>query len=111
MKRWTAALVLVPAVAFHVAAQEPAGRDFRQAENQFDRLCEGCHGEGGAVPNAAVSKMFGVPIPMLNSPEIQAKSDADIRKAITEGKGKMPKTTVTGPSVDDVIAYVRSLKK
>ena len=99
-------LALMATVAgIALAADAKAGGDV------FNTKCKACHGEGGAVHNAAVSKMFGVPIPMLNSPEIQAKSDADIRKAITEGKGKMPKTTVTGPSVDDVIAYVRSLKK
>ncbi len=39
-------------------------------------------------------------------------SDADLTAVITKGKGKMqPVKAVTGKSVDDVIAYVRSLKK
>ena len=39
-------------------------------------------------------------------------SDADIRTAVTQGKGKMkPVPSVTGASVDNVVAYVRSLKK
>ena len=39
-------------------------------------------------------------------------SEADIKTAITEGKGKMkPVSAVTGSSVDNVVAYVRSLKK
>jgi mono/diheme cytochrome c family protein len=86
--------------------------DAKNGVDVFNKSCKMCHGEGGATPNAQVSKMFGVPIPLLNSAEIQAKSDADIRKAITDGKGKMPAAkNVTGGAVDDVIAYLRTLKK
>lgn len=89
-----------------LAADAKAGADV------FNKSCKMCHGDGGAVPSPAVAKMFGVAIPILGSPEIQAKSDADIRKVITEGKGKMvPAKNVTGSSIDDVIAYVRTLKK
>jgi hypothetical protein len=39
-------------------------------------------------------------------------SDDDIKKIITNGKGKMrPVTAVTGAAQDNVIAYIRSLKK
>jgi len=38
-------------------------------------------------------------------------SDADIKTAITDDKGKMkPIKTVTGKSLDDVVAYVKTLK-
>jgi hypothetical protein len=43
---------------------------------------------------------------------VQALGDADIAKIITEGKGKMkPVKTVSGPAVDNVVAYIRTLKK
>lgn len=78
----------------------------------YNKTCKGCHGADGATPNAAVSKMLGAPIPVLASKEIQAKSDADFRTVITAGKGKMPPMkAVTGTQIDDVIAYLRSLKK
>jgi mono/diheme cytochrome c family protein len=36
----------------------------------------------------------------------------ELRKIVTDGRGKMPAIhTVTGKSVDDVIAYIRTLKK
>jgi hypothetical protein len=39
-------------------------------------------------------------------------SEADIKTAVTQGKGKMkPVPAVTGASVDNVAAYVMSLKK
>jgi mono/diheme cytochrome c family protein len=86
--------------------------DAKNGADVFNKSCKPCHGEGGATPNAALVKSWGVPIPVLGSPEIQAKSDADFRKAIVEGKGKMPiAKNVTGGAIDDVIAYLRTLKK
>jgi mono/diheme cytochrome c family protein len=89
------------------------GADAKAGAEVYNKTCKGCHGPDGATPNEAVGKMLQATIPVLASPEFQAaKSDADIRKAITDGKGKMPAMkTVTGSSIDDVVAYVRSLKK
>ena len=77
----------------------------------FDKSCKSCHGADGA-PNAAVAKMMKVEMKDLKSTEVQSLSDDDVKKIITEGKGKMrPVKTVSGPAIDDLIAYVRSLKK
>jgi mono/diheme cytochrome c family protein len=77
----------------------------------YDKSCKSCHGADG-TPNAAVAKMMKVDMKDLKSADVQSKSDADIKKIITEGQGKMkPVTAVTGAAVDNVIAYVRSLKK
>jgi mono/diheme cytochrome c family protein len=89
------------------------GADAKAGADLFNTKCKGCHGEGGAAPNDMMSKMLGAPIPALTSPEIQAKSDADLKTIVTAGKGKMPAAmkTATPAQVDDVIAYVRTLKK
>jgi ribosomal protein L19E len=59
-----------------------------------------------------MAKMMKVDMQDLKSTEVQAMSDDDIKKVITDGKGKMkPVKTVSGASLDDVVAYVRSLKK
>jgi hypothetical protein len=48
----------------------------------------------------------------LKSPAVQAISNDDFKKIITDGKGKMrPVTSVTGAALDDVVAYVHTLKK
>ncbi|HLJ17005.1 MAG TPA: hypothetical protein VKV15_21110 [Bryobacteraceae bacterium] len=48
----------------------------------------------------------------LKSPDVQATSDDEMKKIIMDGKGKMkPVKTISGGALDDVIAYVRSLKK
>lgn len=89
------------------------GADAKAGADLFNTKCKMCHGEGGAAPNDQMSKMFGVPIPALNTAAIQAKSDADLKTVVTAGKGKMPAAlkTATPAQVDDVIAYVRTLKK
>jgi mono/diheme cytochrome c family protein len=85
--------------------------DVKAGKADFDRACQGCHGPDGAG-NPAVAKMFKVTMRDLKSPEVQAMSDDDIKKIIMNGKGKMkPVTTVTGAALDNVVAYVRSLKK
>ena len=77
----------------------------------YDRSCKSCHGADG-VANPAMAKMMKVPIPNLGSAAVQRMSDAEMKKVITEGKGKMPAIhSVTGSSLDDVVAFVRTLKK
>ncbi len=89
------------------------GADAKAGAEVYNKTCKGCHGADGAAPNEQLAKMMNVTIPVLASPEFQAtKSDDDIRNAITKGKGKMPaQKSVAATSVDDVVAYVRSLKK
>jgi len=57
--------------------------------------------------------MLQVTIPTLADAQFQAsKTDDDIKTAITKGKGKMPaQKNVPADQVDNVVAYVRSLKK
>jgi mono/diheme cytochrome c family protein len=76
----------------------------------YDRACKSCHGADG-VPNPAIEKALKITIGDLKSAEVQSMSDGDMKKIVTEGKGKMHAvTTVSGKQVDDVVAYVKSLK-
>ncbi|MEO7142196.1 MAG: cytochrome c [Bryobacteraceae bacterium] len=87
------------------------GADAKAGQADYMRACKSCHGPDGTA-NPAVAKMMKVDIKNLGSAEVQALSDADMKTIVTEGKGKMkPVHSVTGASVDDVIAYVRTLKK
>jgi mono/diheme cytochrome c family protein len=77
----------------------------------YDKSCKSCHGADG-TPNAAVAKMMKADMKDLKSSEVQALSDEDMKEILTKGKGKMkPVKTLSGPAIDDVVAYVRSLKK
>jgi mono/diheme cytochrome c family protein len=85
--------------------------DAKAGEGVYEKSCKSCHGADG-TPNAAISKMMKVDMRDLKSPEVQARSDADLKKVVTDGQGKMkPTASVTGASVDNVIAFVRTLKK
>ncbi len=77
----------------------------------YDKSCKSCHGADG-TPNPAIEKMLKVKMWDLKSKEVQSRTDADLRKVNIEGEGKMkPVAGITGPAVDDLLAYVRSLAK
>jgi mono/diheme cytochrome c family protein len=102
-------LITAALAAFCCAALNAA--DIAAGKDAYEKACKSCHGVDGA-PNAGVVKMLKVEIADLKSAEAQGHSDADLKSIITGGKGKMkPSASVTGASVDNVIAYVRSLKK
>ncbi len=76
----------------------------------YDKSCKSCHGADGKG-NPAIAKMMKVEIPPLGSAAVQGMSDADLKKVITQGKGKMrPVAGVSGKAADDVVAYIRTLK-
>ena len=88
-----------------------AAADAKAGKAVYQSKCKGCHGPDGAG-NPAVAKMMKVEIRDLKSPGVQALTDDDIKKIVTDGKGKMSAVaTVTGVALDNVVAYVRSLKK
>jgi mono/diheme cytochrome c family protein len=85
----------------------------------FEQTCKKCHGPEGKGDRIA-DKFFKVTIPRLNSAYVQNKSDEEIKEVVTKGRRKMdpvkPGTPIATHSVkaewvDDVIAYVRTLKK
>ena len=97
--------LLIASVAALSAANVAAGGA------AYDKSCKTCHGADGTA-NPEIADMMKVAIPDLKSPQVQGMSEADLKAVITNGKGKMPVTkAVTGPAVDDVVAYVHSLKK
>ena len=60
----------------------------------------------------SVAKMLKVEFRHLGSKEVQAKSDADLKKTILEGGGKMKGVKdVDAKTADDIVSYLRTLKK
>ena len=85
--------------------------DTKAGKAAYDRACQSCHGSDGTAKDA-IAKMMKVEMRDLKSAEVQGMSDDEMKKIITGGKGKMkPITSVSGAAVDDVAAYVRTLKK
>jgi mono/diheme cytochrome c family protein len=87
------------------------GADAKAGQAAYDRACKSCHGADGAA-NPTLAKMLKVEMADLKSPGVQNLGDADLKKIISDGKGKMkPVSSVSGADIDNVVAYVRSLKK
>jgi len=86
-----------------VAAQ---AADAAAGKAVFDTKCKSCHGADGAG-NPAIAKMMKVDLKPLGS-----QSDAEVKAAVTMGVGKMkPVAGVAGGDVDNIVAYVHTLKK
>ena len=103
--------LIVFSVLTGMSAAVGLAADAKAGQAVYDKSCKACHGADG-TPNASMAKMMKVEMKSLKSPEVQGLSDADLKAVITDGKGKMkPVKTVTGADADNVVAYVRSLKK
>jgi mono/diheme cytochrome c family protein len=93
------------------AATALQAADAKAGQAVYDKSCKSCHGPDGAG-NPAIAKMFKVEMRDLKSPDVQAMSDDDLKKVITDGKGKMkPIASVSGAAADNAVAYIRTLKK
>jgi mono/diheme cytochrome c family protein len=104
-------MILIAVTAIALCATAASAADSKAGQAVFLKSCKSCHGVDG-TPNPAIAKMMKLDMKSLGSAEVQAQSDDAIEKIITGGKGKMkPVGSVTGKSVDDVVAYVRTLKK
>ena len=88
-----------------------AAGDATAGKAVYDKSCKSCHGADGTA-NANIAKAMKVEMKNLGAAEVQAHSDADLKKAVTDGQGKMkPMKSIAGKDLDNVTAYVRTLKK
>ncbi|HUA86363.1 MAG TPA: cytochrome c [Bryobacteraceae bacterium] len=86
------------------------GADAKAGTAVYNAHCKSCHGADGAA-NPAIAKMFKVEIPDLKSAQVQGMSAAALKAVVTDGKGKMkPISSVSGADLDNVVAYVKSMK-
>ena len=76
----------------------------------FKSKCALCHGATGAGDTAMGKSMK---LRDMSSADVQKQSDADLTAIITNGKGKMPKYDgkMTKEQIDDVVKFIRTLKK
>lgn len=84
--------------------------DAAKGKEVFMSRCSVCHGESGEGKEA-IGKMLGVQMPVLGSKEVQSLDDAAIKKIVTEGKGKMKPVNLSDQELNNVVAFLRTLKK
>jgi mono/diheme cytochrome c family protein len=88
-----------------------AGGDVEAGKAVYNKKCATCHGKDG-MAKPAMAKMFKVEMRHLGSPEVQAKSDEQLRKESIEGVGKMkPVKGLKDADVDNLMAFLRTLKQ
>jgi mono/diheme cytochrome c family protein len=104
MKRNT--LIALGTLLMGSALSGPAIAAAKDGEPVYTAKCKNCHGADG-TGNPAIAKMMNVTMKPLG-----ASSDADIKAAITNGTGKMkPIAGISPADIDNVVAYVKTLKK
>lgn len=102
--------IIIVAATFAAGSAMAAGHA-EQGKVVFDSKCKTCHGPDGKG-NPAIAKIMKVKMHELGSKEVQSRSDAELKKDILKGNGKMmPVKGLSSGQVDDVIAYVRTLGK
>lgn len=102
---WTVLLGLMISPSLFAAGNAAAGKSV------YMKRCAACHAEDGNGKDA-VAKMMKTTIPPLPSKDVQALSDDEIRKVMTDGKDKMkPVKDLNAEDATNVIAFIRSLAK
>lgn len=95
-------LLLVP-VSF-------AAGDAAKGGKLYATKCKACHGAQGQG-NPAIAKSLGIQFRDLKSAEVQKQSEAELKKLAMGGHGKKkPVKNVTPAELDDIIAFVRTMK-
>lgn len=104
-------ILLAFALALAVSSAPARAADAAAGKAVYTSKCQACHAADGAG-NQGLAKAMGVTLAPLGGADVQKMSDDDLKKVVTAGKGKMkPIAMVTGADLDNVIAYVRTLKK
>jgi mono/diheme cytochrome c family protein len=102
--KWMLSVLLL----FAVSVSLNCLADSTDAATLFKSKCAMCHGPDGT--GNTMGQKLGVK--SYKSPEIQKQSDAELKNAITNGKGKMPAyKSLTPEQVDGLVKYIRGLGK
>lgn len=100
ISRIVLAILVVSALALPTFAEDGAAL--------YKAKCTGCHGADGT--GTAMGKKLGAK--PLGGADIQKLSDADLEKAVSGGKGKMPAfKTLTADQVKALVTEIRSFGK
>ena len=94
-----------------LAIAQPAPGTLAAGQAVFYDKCATCHGETGEG-NPAVARALKTTQPYLYGETVQGKTDADLRRIIIMGSGKMKPVVGLGDTdFGNVITFVRTLKR
>jgi cytochrome c6 len=91
-------------------AVESAAKEKKEGAGIFKAKCQSCHGPEGKADTAMAKNMK---VRSMHSEEVQKQSKEELVKITTDGKGKMPafKGKLSKDQIDDVVDYIKGLKK
>ena len=91
------------------APPEKSPAEVEAGKNLYAKFCQKCHGpRGEGVPR--MYQLVDARIVHLGSKQAQAKSDAEIKKAMLDGVGKMEAVDdLTPQQADKILPFVRTL--
>ncbi len=103
-------LQLISLSLLFAASSLSFGADAAAGKSAYDAACKKCHGADG-TPNPAIVKMMKVEMKHLGAKDVQAKSDAELKKETIEGVGKMKAMPAVEKDIANILAFVRTLKQ
>jgi cytochrome c553 len=108
MKKVSIAIQLIFVLLLNAAVV--FGADATAGKELYTKKCKVCHGADG-TPTAALQKA-NPGLKAFSSAEFQALKDPDIKKKITDTpKHKVPAKGLVAADVDNLVAFLRTLKK
>lgn len=103
-------LGVVVLLASSISALAAGKGDAAAGKTLYATKCASCHGAAGEGKDA-IAKALKVELRHLGSKEVQAKDDAALKKATTEGVGKMKPVKMSDAEAANVVAFIRTLAK
>ncbi|MBE0658645.1 MAG: c-type cytochrome [Bryobacteraceae bacterium] len=100
-------------IGFIVAMSLPlaAAGDAAKGKELYTKRCKICHADDGAG-TPALQKKYGAKLLPLAGKEVQAMKDPDITKSFSEAVNHKALLKSLQPGdLDNVIAYIRTMKK
>ncbi|MFN8674152.1 MAG: cytochrome c [Candidatus Sericytochromatia bacterium] len=103
--------ILASSLVFSTAAL--AGGNAKDGKKIYDQNCTTCHGPKGKGDGAASAALNPKPRNFAEGKFKYGKTDAELVKFIKTGKGPMPPWggVLKDKQIEDVLAYIKTLKK
>ena len=102
--------LILAIVLMMLAAPSRSAETAPDGGKTYGAKCASCHGADGSG-NTAIGKRLN--LRDLGSADVQKQSDDELAQIIDKGKGKMPGfgSKLSKAQIDDLVKYIRSLKK
>ena len=103
--------IILTAITLFVSTTAWAAGDAKAGATAYSAKCKTCHGASGEG-NAGMAKAMKWELKHLGDPAVQKRTDADLKKVMGEGVGKMkPVAGLSAGDLDNLLAFVRTIKK